>query len=323
MLPEKIKLPERFDRGELLPPNMDYPYFERVRYTGFSHNKKSFSLENCCFLAEASFVAYNHPGFVKYAFYYAGFENFQPFIGEKVARCFAAWNKDALVLAFRGTEMKGLRFVPGIIADLKISMVKEKNGGLVHSGFSEVLDEIWKGKVNLKGFLDKRKKENPSLKIFLTGHSLGGALSLIAAARYPEADCVYTFGCPRAGNREFGESIKASVFRIVNNNDAITTLPPKRIIESRTGETYSHFGKLKFIDSKGNLKESIKNKFSSGTKEERERFFSLGFEELIFHLGKTRSNDFVDHSPFYYAARLWNACHDMQKNKNQEDTQSP
>ncbi len=311
MLPEKIRLPERFDSGELLPPNMDYPYFERVRHTGFQHDEDSFSLINCCFLAEASFIAYNHPSYVKYAFYYAGLDKFRPFIGKKVARCFTAGNKDYLVVAFRGTEMLGLRFVPGVIADLKISMAGEKNGGLVHSGFREVLDEIWEGRGMLYRYLSEQKEKNPALRIFFTGHSLGGALSLIAAARFPDANCVYTYGCPRAGNRAFTDSIKSRVYRIVNFNDVVTTLPPKRILLSKTGEEYTHKGILTFIDEKGKIRDKILNKFASGGKKEKERFLSLGIEELILHLGKTRSKDFVDHSPFYYAANLWNAYHDL------------
>ena len=81
MLPEKIKLPKKFDSDELLPPNMDYPYFDRVRHIGFLYEEDDFSLENSCFLAESSLLAYCHPAFVKYAFYYAGLYNYRPFIG--------------------------------------------------------------------------------------------------------------------------------------------------------------------------------------------------------------------------------------------------
>lgn len=327
MLPEKIKLPKKIDSDELLPPNMDYPYFERVRHTGFLYEEDDFSLENSCFLAESSLLVYCHPAFIKYAFYYAGLYNFRSFIGKKVARCFTAGNSDYLVVAFRGTEMKGLRSVPGFIADLKITMTKEKTGGLVHSGFREVLDEIWEGEDKLYSYLSEQKNKNPNLRVFFTGHSLGGALALIAASRFPDTDCVYTYGCPRAGNRAFTDSIKASVYRTVNNNDIVTTLPSKKILYARTGEEYTHKGILKFIDEKGKIKNKILNKFASdGGSKEKEIFLTLGVDELIMHLGKTRRMDFFDHSPFYYAAKLWNAYRDINRGgdgKSAQPLQSP
>lgn len=48
-------------------------------------------------------------------------------------------------------------------------------------------------------------EEYPSSKVYLTGHSLGGALSvLIAAELYEDFDLgeVYTFGEPRVGNKQ-------------------------------------------------------------------------------------------------------------------------
>ncbi len=327
MLPEKIKLPKKIDSDDLIPPNMDYPYFERVRHTGFLYEEDEFSLENACFLSESALLAYCHPSFVKYAFYYAGLYDYRPFIGKKIARCFTAGCGDYLVVSFRGTEMKGLRSVPGFIADLKIAMKKEKSGGLVHSGFREVLDEIWEGEDMLYRYLSDGKNKNPHLRIFFTGHSLGGALALIAASRFPDADCVYTYGCPRAGNRVFADSIKSRVYRIVNNNDIVTTVPSKKILFAKTGEEYTHKGMLKFIDEKGKLKDKILNKFAAdnGIKE-KEIFLTLGVEELLIYLGKTRRMDFFDHSPFYYAAKLWNAYREINRGgsgKSSQPLQSP
>ena len=126
-----------------------------------------------------------------------------------------------------------------------------------------MLDEIWEGEDMLYRYLSDEKNKNPSLRIFFTGHSLGGALALIAASRFPDADCVYTYGCPRAGNKAFADSIKARVYRTVNNNDVVTTLPSKKILFDKTGEEYTHKGMLKFIDEKGKIKDKILNKFAS------------------------------------------------------------
>lgn len=317
--PERFEFSEKIENNELFPPNMDYPYFERVRYTSFFHKEDNFSLVNACFLSEVSLLVYNHPAFIKYAFYYAGFDNFKMFIGKNVARCFAARKGNCLVVGFRGTELQLPSVIPGFIADFKIAMSPEKNGHLVHSGFQNVLDEIWEGEDMLYKYLLGQKKKKPSLRIFFTGHSLGGALSLIAASRFPYVNCVYTFGCPRVGNKEFNNSIKANVFRIVHNNDIVAELPPKKFMVIKTDDEYCHKGELKFIDSHGKIRNKIGNKFAlRALNGKHKSSSSIIFEEFLFNLSKTRGSYIIDHSPYYYSAKLWNAYLDLyasEKNK--------
>ncbi|MCL2706146.1 MAG: lipase family protein [Spirochaetaceae bacterium] len=309
MTQERFKFSKNFDHNILFPPNMDYPYFERVRQIGFFHKEKEFSLVNACFLAEASFLAYSHPSFIKYAFYYAGFDDFKMFIGKNVARCFAVLKGNCLVVVFRGTEFKLPFSIPGFIADFKIKMSPEKNRGLVHSGFQAVLDEIWEGEGMLCEYLSKQKKEKPLLRIFFAGHSLGAALSLLAASRFPYVNCVYTFGSPRVGNKEFTNSIKANVFRIVHNHDIVTELPPEKFLILKTEDEYSHIGELIFIDSKGKIRNKSDNKLALLKELQKTNIFhgSALFEEFIADLTKTRTSFFTDHSPYYYSTKLWNA----------------
>jgi len=309
MTQERFKFSKKDDHNILFPPNMDYPYFERVREIGFFHKEKGFSLANACFLAEASFLAYSHPSFIKYAFYYAGFDDFKMFIGKNVARCFAVIKRNCLLVVFRGTEFKLPFAIPGFIADFKIKMSPEKDGGLVHSGFQAVLDEIWEGEGMLHEYLLKQKKEKPLLRIFFTGHSLGAALSILSASRFPDVNCVYTFGSPRVGNKEFTNSIKANVFRIVHNNDIVAELPPEKFLILKTKDEYSHIGELKFIDSKGKIRNKSDNKLALFEELKKKNIFqgSALFEEFIVNLTKTRTSYFTDHSPYYYSAKLWNA----------------
>ncbi|MCL2293910.1 MAG: lipase family protein [Spirochaetes bacterium] len=309
---EKFKFSDKLTSQELLP-NMDYPFFERVKQTGFFHKKNDFSLVNACFLAEAAFLAYNHPAFIKFAFYYAGFDEFKAFLGRNVAKCFVAKRKNSLIVVFRGTDYRFPDIIHAFIADLKITMSPERDKGLVHSGFQAVLDEIWEGKGMLYEHLSEQKEKNPSLRIFFAGHSLGGALSLISASRFPAANCVYTFGCPRAGNKEFTDSIKPNVYRIVNNNDIVTELPLKKIIIIKTADKYSHAGELKFINSEGKLKNKNENKLAllENIEEMNLPAKASFFEEFVVNLVKTRASYFVDHSPYYYAAKLWNIYHDL------------
>ena len=120
------------------------------------------------------------------------------------------------VLAFRGTE-KDFR-------DIKTDM----NARFYRSGATKTHS----------GFLDAFKLVEPAIrqaleqldgyKLYLTGHSLGGALALIAARRLScdEVAACYTFGSPKVGNEEFGDAIKVPVYRIVNAADSVPSLPP-------------------------------------------------------------------------------------------------
>ncbi|KAG5473511.1 hypothetical protein LSCM4_03580 [Leishmania orientalis] len=73
------------------------------------------------------------------------------------------------------------------------------------------------------------------MRIYVTGHSLGGALASLCAytlrrmllfIRYPEPDLVvYTFGQPRIGNSVFKQYYNRAVpctFRVVNESDAVS-----------------------------------------------------------------------------------------------------
>ncbi len=70
-------------------------------------------------------------------------------------------------------------------------------------------------------------------RIFYTGHSLGGALAMIAADRFRRAfhrqPIVYTFGQPRVGNpywaRMYDLSLKAFTWRVVHADDIVPRVP--------------------------------------------------------------------------------------------------
>jgi len=56
----------------------------------------------------------------------------------------------------------------------------------------------------------------PGMKVYITGHSLGGALSIIffAQAMHEEKHWIknaylYTYGAPRVGDRKFAEFLSA------------------------------------------------------------------------------------------------------------------
>lgn len=100
----------------------------------------------------------------------------------------------------------------------------EGGTGKAHQGFYEAF-------MALRPFIDRyilRFRTNQ--KIIVCGHSLGGAISLLLSDwlyREITSDVIlYTFGSPRAGDKDFVESAGGLVHhRIVNQNDPVPSVP--------------------------------------------------------------------------------------------------
>ena len=136
-----------------------------------------------------------------------------------------------LVLAFRGTEKKvsdwltDARCVPTVEGKAKVhtgfleAFAKNKDaaGRTVKKVVEEILDRQ-----------DAKDQDGNRLPLFITGHSLGGALALLATKLVvPNVDgACYTFGAPRIGNYEYFRFIKTPVYRIVNSSDIVPRVPP-------------------------------------------------------------------------------------------------
>lgn len=138
---------------------------------------------------------------------------------------------DFHVLAFRGTQeprdwVRNLDLFP----DGSVGI------GRAPKGFVAALNEVWTP-IHAK----LREITGP---IFYTGHSLGAALAVLAAARI-EPDrrprAVYTYGCPRCGDSAFAmqHPLRDRIHRVVNNRDGVPTLPLG----------YVHTGELRYITS--------------------------------------------------------------------------
>ena len=148
----------------------------------------------------------------------AGFELVRTFNQGDTQAFLAKRESDRVaVLSFRGTEANSWT---DIKTDLNARFYKGEGGVKVHSGFigafRHVKDDVRKAVDNLDGY-----------SLYITGHSLGGALAIIAAKELEKdrlAAC-YTYGSPRVGGEEFGESIKAPVYRVVNAADGVPRVP--------------------------------------------------------------------------------------------------
>lgn len=130
-------------------------------------------------------------------------------------------NDTFYVLVFRGTEVDSMQ---DIKADLNAKTIVCEMGGKVHKGFNEAFLELH---MDIQTYLDDNLQDNKPL--FITGHSLGGALATIATKKltfkYGIAGC-YTFGSPRVGDEEWMNNIKTPIYRLVNSADPVTMLPP-------------------------------------------------------------------------------------------------
>ena len=148
-----------------------------------------------------------------------------------------------VIIAWRGTE-------PGeykdVMADLKFRKKTSKFGGNVHRGFKGYVDKIYdEVEKEVLKIIDKKW-----CNIYVTGHSLGGASAVLCTNRLEEKFHVracYTYGAPRPGGWKYATSIKSNIYRVRNNNDLVTKVPPAIF-------GYKHVGKLCYIDRKGVLR---------------------------------------------------------------------
>lgn len=145
-----------------------------------------------------------------------GYRNHR-FIENDGAQCHVVWNQEEMVLCFRGTEPTEFS---DIKADLNAWPDEAQNGhGLVHNGFQEEVNKIWDEILRFVSILEHRD-------LFITGHSLGGAMATIATSRLADkVKCLYTFGSPRAGTKSFVKSFNTPHYRFVNNNDVVVKVP--------------------------------------------------------------------------------------------------
>lgn len=156
-------------------------------------------------------------------------------------RRFVEWFKDAniqLVTFNDSTDKDSERVeIKGEIAD---RVVQENQSsliipniddfGFVTAGFRGIYVSL------RKKLIDALNQKSPNAKVFVTGHSLGGALATLAIPDIlrntqftnPNNVVLYTFASPRCGDRNFAmsfEKLGVQHWRIANTEDLITTLP--------------------------------------------------------------------------------------------------
>jgi hypothetical protein len=143
---------------------------------------------------------------------------------------------DGLVISFRGTILPSLSLssvspvVLDWLQDLNMDPTeivgKMPAGAAVHKGFWNSVDSIWTNLV-------QAVRKSTSTRMYITGHSKGGAAAIIAAYRLAReenryATGVYTFAGARAGNEAWVNSFPKNipVIRYEFQGDLVPLLPP-------------------------------------------------------------------------------------------------
>lgn len=171
-------------------------------------------------------------------------DNTQVYVGQ---------NDKAILIAFRGSQ------APTTLDGLQDWLLTNANDYLIipegrigtdfaaagvgarfHRGFMEALDGIWEPL--LKAVTEAT--ESGDRPVWITGHSLGGALALMAAWRlqrnFVSIHEVVTFGAPMVGNdaaaRAFEKEFAGKIFRFVNLEDPVPLLPSISLVAN----SYAH-----------------------------------------------------------------------------------
>lgn len=156
------------------------------------------------------------------------------------SQAFLARADDFAVIAFRGTDSyvdwKTNLMSESVSVDTRLGSVE------IHKGFKKAYDRIG------AQLLEDVNYHVPNHKgLYLTGHSLGGALAQIASTQLERdnlAAC-YTFGAPRVGDLSFDRLVVCPHYRFVNGWDLVTTLPPPIF------SSYRHTGDPRLLTTLG------------------------------------------------------------------------
>ncbi|KAJ3359273.1 hypothetical protein GGF32_009482 [Allomyces javanicus] len=143
-------------------------------------------------------------------------------------------NLKTIIVSFRGS-LEPQNFV----ADIRLNLVDGPSrlpnlpsGAKVHAGF---WDTWANGKSEVVSYVKSARSRYPGFRVVTTGHSLGGAMAVLAALdlrrtlSIPDSQlAVYTYGEPRVGNPTFASYVSNQAFeisRFVHEDDVVPHIP--------------------------------------------------------------------------------------------------
>ena len=256
-----------------------YAHYEGSDANPFEPAAAGISRMNAWWLAEAALLAYWPPAIAIARFRAAGMES--AFIEQRGVQCYVSVAPAFAIVSFRGTEVDDLQ---DVFDDARFALVRwNEAGAKVHHGFREAFDRI---EAHLA---DELASIGPERTLWFSGHSLGGALAVLAADRFGRTSGILSIGSPRVGNAAFATAFAARfgavTARYVSNRDLVTRVPPRRPFG------YEHVGELRQIDSNGDV---------SGAAPP-----AIALAERIKDLARTQEA-LLDHMPRGYSVDIWN-----------------
>lgn len=144
-------------------------------------------------------------------------------------------NKE-IVVAFRGTFN-----IWNIIMDITTRNIGGFDHNIkLHQGFTKAAKALYD---RVYRAIHRYRKEYPSFKIVLCGHSMGGAIARIMYfffvnnEDFPSAEYeLYTYGEPRVGNKAFADFMNhqnITTVRVVARADIVPHVPPTSLLGSK------------------------------------------------------------------------------------------
>jgi len=273
-------LPKGLSFEALFRPDTEREYFQDAAEHPFQRDTSGFDACNAWWLAELSMLCYvRDDELVKAILGKAGISDVRV-LEREGALCIVAGD----LVAFRGTtDMRD------VLRDID-AWLTPADTGRVHRGFKKTLEPLWE---ELSAHLGNRP-------VWFTGHSMGAALATLAGTRHANTRAVYTYGSPRVGDAAYGKSAEAPIYRVVNNNDLVTRMPPLT--------SFRHVGTLHYLDSAGEMR------VEPGLAGRLRSQFAGHNSHLVESIRHWLAGDFdaipygslVDHSPQHYVVHAWN-----------------
>ena len=158
------------------------------------------------------------------------------------------------IIVFRGTQEPD-EWIANINAQQNNYQSNHPQSGKIHQGFYSLYAN------NLEQPIRQAiARLDPNIPCYVTGHSLGGAMAVLAALdlalnfeQFRKQIRMYSYASPRVGDPTFAtfySNLVPNSYRIVNQADSTWLLPPTQLKES----VYLHVGQTwSFINQTGDL----------------------------------------------------------------------
>lgn len=216
------------------PPKPPMTSVERLRAAWDSEGPADWPVTEL--LASISNIAYQTPPAAKTSYGDLGFKQVSPFIVDSMA-VYVVASEDVAVIAFRGTDDPA-----DWLVNLNALSTPTLHGDM-HKGFADAYKTL---KAQITDVLRQQQRKH----LWVTGHSLGGALAVVCAYDLIEneklaLDGVITFGQPMVAGKRLGDYLDKLLLgryaHVVNDADIVPRVPPG----------YSHCGSLVWFTDDG------------------------------------------------------------------------